>query len=280
VTSQATPSTGPATGPALTVTLLGTGTSTGIPVIGCRCRVCTSDDPRDSRLRVSAHAVAHTEKGPVHLQLDTGPDFRQQALCAGFARVDAVLYTHAHFDHVVGADDLRPFLFDNDTPIPCYADPATAAALRRMLGYIFADGSYPGVAQLRLHEVAGPFTVASRYAPGTTVEVVPVPAFHGTLPVLGYRVGRFAHLTDVSAVPDASLPLLDGLDVLVLDGLRETPHPTHLSIPEAVALAERIGARRTLLVHMTHSVLHAETAATLPAGVELGVDGQVLEVAA
>jgi phosphoribosyl 1,2-cyclic phosphate phosphodiesterase len=242
--------------------------------------VCTSADPRDRRLRVSAYVVAHTDAGPVHLVVDTGPDFRQQALAGGVARVDAVLYTHAHFDHVVGADDLRPFLFDNRTPIPCYADAASAAALRRMLGYIFADGSYPGVARLGLHEVApdAPFVVRSRYVPEAAVEVTPVPALHGDLPVLGFRVGALAYLTDVSAVPEASVELLGGLDVLVLDGLRLEPHPTHLSIPEAVELARRIGARRTYLVHMTHSVLHAEVEAALPPEVRLGYDGLTLEV--
>lgn len=262
----------------LRATLLGTGTSTGVPVIGCRCRVCTSADPRDARLRTAAYVVAETEAGPVHLVLDTGPDFRQQALANGIARVDAVLYTHAHFDHVVGADDLRPFLAGNPTPIPCYADAATAATLRRMLGYIFADGTYPGVAQLRLHEVAGPFVVRSRYAPEAAAEVLPIPALHGRQPVLGFRIGRFAYLTDVSLVPDTSLALLGGVDTLVLDGLRPDPHPTHLSIPEAVALANRIGARRTFLVHMTHSVRHAEAEAGLPPHVRLGYDGLALEV--
>ena len=262
--------------PRVTVTLLGTGTSTGIPVVGCACRVCRSDDPRDARLRCAAYVVADTEAGPIHLVIDTGPDFRQQALRYGVGAVDAVLVTHHHFDHVVGLDDLRPFFFGNPRAIPVYASPATAEVLRRMFGYIFCDGTYPGISRLDLVEVEGPFEVASRAHAGR-VTVTPIPALHGDLPVYGYRVGRFAYLTDVSAVPDESLALLDGLDVLVLDALRWEPHPTHFSFEEAVETARRIGARETYLVHMTHSVLHAETDARLPEGVRLAHDGLVLE---
>ncbi|MFN3595873.1 MAG: MBL fold metallo-hydrolase [Rubricoccaceae bacterium] len=263
-------------------TLLGTGTSTGVPVIGCRCRVCTSADARDRRLRTSAHVVAETDAGPVHLQIDAGPDFREQALRAGLHTIDAVLYTHAHFDHVVGTDDLRPFLFADRSPIPCYASPTTAAGLRRMLGYIFEDGSYPGVARLHLHEVDGeggrPFTVVARPGAGSdaAVTVVPVPALHGRLPVLGFRIGPLAYLTDVSALPETSLALLEGVDTLVLDALRHEPHETHFTIAEATAVAQRVGARQTAFVHLTHSVLHAEEAARLPAGIALGHDGLVL----
>ena len=151
------------------VTLLGTGTSTGVPVIGCRCRVCTSEDPRDSRTRCAAFVEAATGRGPVRIVIDTGPDFRQQALAHDVAGVDAVLFTHHHFDHVVGLDDLRPFLFANRAPIPCYAAPETAGVLRRMFRYIFADGSYPGVPLLVLREIDGPFEVASRDVPEATV---------------------------------------------------------------------------------------------------------------
>ncbi|MDX1420423.1 MAG: MBL fold metallo-hydrolase [Rubricoccaceae bacterium] len=260
----------------LAVTLLGTGTSTGVPLVGCGCRVCTSEDPRDQRLRCAAYVVAETDAGPVHLVIDTGPDFRQQALRTGIEAVDAVLITHHHFDHVVGLDDLRPFFFRNKHPIPIYAPPNTAEVLGQMFSYIFRDGSYPGTPHLDLEAVAAPFEVASRTHEGR-VAVTPVPAFHGRLPLYGYRIGRFAYLTDVSAIPDESLALLDGLDVLVLDALRWEPHPTHFSFDEAVAMAERIGARETHFVHMTHSVLHAETDARLPEGVHLAYDGLVLE---
>lgn len=260
----------------LRVTLLGTGTSTGIPVIGCRCRVCTSEDPRDTRTRCAVHVEVTTNAGPVHFVIDTGPDFRHQALRHDIPRVDAVLFTHHHFDHVVGLDDLRPYFFENRAPIPCYADAGTADTLGRMFQYIF-DQTYPGASLLHLHEVEGPFTVSGRYDAAATVEVTPLRAFHGALPVLGYRIGGFAYLTDVSRVPDETVALLEGLDVLVLDALRRPPHPTHLSIDEAVALAARVGARQTYFTHMTHSVLHAEEDALLETeagpGIALGYDG-------
>ena len=266
--------------PALTVTLLGTGTSTGVPVLGCGCAVCASADPRDRRLRTSAHVVAHTEAGDVHLQIDAGPDFRAQALRHGVTEVDALLVTHEHFDHVTGLDDLRPLFFRNRAPIPVFAHPRTAGALHTMFRYVF-DRTYPGASLLDLHPIDGPFTVASR-APGSeaAVEVVPVPAPHGPTEVLGFRLGAFAYLTDVSAVPDAALALLDGVDTLVLDGLRPDPHPTHLSFDEAAAAAARVGARETWLVHVTHAVPHAEADRALPEGVRLGHDGLRLEVAA
>jgi phosphoribosyl 1,2-cyclic phosphate phosphodiesterase len=262
--------------PPLTVTLLGTGTSTGVPVIGCACPTCTSADPRDRRLRTSAHVVAHTPVGPVHLQIDAGPDFRAQALRAALPTVDAVLITHEHFDHVVGLDDLRPFFFQDRTPIPVHAAPRTAAALADMFSYIFRDGSYPGSSRLELHEAREPFLVRSRSLPGAQVQVAPVPALHGRLPVLGFRVGHLAYLTDISHLPDASLPLLDGVRTLVLDGLRAETHPTHLSFTDAAAVAARVGARETWLVHMTHTVRHAEV--DLPDGLQLAYDGLVLSV--
>ncbi len=264
--------------PRLRVTLLGTGTSTGVPVIGCRCAVCTSDDPRDERTRCAAHLVAATEHGPVHLQIDVGPDFRRQALREGIPRVDAVLFTHHHFDHVVGLDDLRPYFFENKAVIPCYADAGTADVLRGMFRYIF-DRTYPGASLLDLHEVEGAFTVQSRYRPEATVAVEPLRAFHGALPVLGYRIGRFAYLTDVNRIPEDTFAQLGGVDVLVLDGLRRETHPTHFSFGEAVAAAERVGARQTYFIHMTHSALHAEIDAELPGGVALGYDGLTFEVA-
>jgi phosphoribosyl 1,2-cyclic phosphate phosphodiesterase len=262
----------------LTVTLLGSGTSTGIPVIGCDCAVCTSEDPRDRRLRVSAYVVAETVDGPVHVVIDTGPDFRQQALTHRIREVDAVLYTHHHFDHVAGMDDLRPYLHRVRAPIPCYASAETAGVLRRSFAYIFEDGSYPGVARLALNEVDGAFPVGSRAGTGASIEVVPVPALHGGMTVLGFRIGGYAHLTDVSAIPDSSMGLLEDLDVLVLDGLRHRPHPTHLTVSDAVTLAGRIGAQQTYLVHMTHDLGHAETEAMLPFDVRLGYDGLVVEV--
>ncbi len=255
------------------VTLLGTGTSTGIPVIGCRCRVCTSTDPRDERTRCACRIDA----GGVHIVIDTGPDFRRQALREGIDHVDAVLFTHHHFDHVAGLDDLRPFFFRNRRPIPCYARINTVEVLLAMFRYIFEDGSYPGVPDLTLAEISGPFDVVSRAAPELRTRVVPIDVFHGDLPMFGYRIGRFAYLTDTNHLPEASYPLLGDLDVLVLDALREEHHPTHFSIDEAVAVARRIGADKTFFVHMTHSILHAEVDERLPEGMYLGYDGLTFE---
>lgn len=251
------------------MTLLGTGTSTGVPVIGCDCRVCTSSDPRDRRTRCSCLV----EVNGVTIVIDTGPDFRLQALRENLRHVDAVLFTHHHFDHIVGIDDLRPFFFRNDRPIPCYARDNTVAVLHRMFDYIFQDGTYPGVPDLSLNTIEEPFSVSSRIDPNRMVEVVPIDAAHGELPLFGYRIGDFAYLTDTNFIPEESHALLEGLDVLVLDALRDDFHPTHYTFDEAVAVAQRIGARQTYFIHMTHSVLHAETDARLPEGMNLGHDG-------
>ncbi len=256
------------------VTLLGTGTSTGIPVIGCSCSVCQSDDPRDRRGR----CACLVEVNGLHIVIDTGPDFRQQALREGFVRLDAVLFTHHHFDHVVGLDDLRPFLFSNQHPIPCYARSNTTAILRDMFPYIFKDGSYPGVPDLALREVHSSFSIKSRYGTGTSVRVTPIEVMHGQTPVFGYRIGAFAYLTDTSFIPESSFHQLRDLDALVLDGLRHEPHRTHFSIREAVEAARRIGAKQTYLIHMTHSILHSKEDALLPEGISLGFDGLQFEV--
>jgi len=213
------------------------------------------------------------EVGRLRLLIDAGPDFRYQAIRENIGRIDAVLITHHHFDHVAGLDDLRPFLFQNRAPIPCYAPESTVRVLRNTFGYIFKDAHYPGVPRLSLRAVDGPFEVTSRDGDEASVTVVPVPALHGELDVLGYRIGKFAYVTDVSSIQDASLPLLEDLDILVLDALRHEPHPMHLSIDEAVDVARRIGATNTYFIHMTHSVLHEEVDAQLPDGIALGYDG-------
>lgn len=253
----------------LTVTLLGTGTSTGVPVIGCKCHVCRSNDPHDTRTR----SACYVEVDGLGLLIDTGPDFRQQALREDLERIDAVLYTHHHFDHVVGLDDLRPFFFRNRAPLPCYANSETAAVLRRNYDYIFGPDPYPGAPRVTLHVVGAPFRVYSRYGEALSVRVIPIELYHGDLPVYGYRIGRFAYLTDVSRIPASSLAKLDALDVLVLDALRPESHPTHLSFDEAVRMAERIGARQSYFIHMTHNALHAQADAALPDGINLGYDG-------
>ena len=256
--------------PPARVTFLGTGTSHGVPMIGCQCAVCRSDDPRDRRLRPSIHLAV--DGGP-DLLVDTATDLRQQALTNDITRVDAVLFTHSHADHVMGLDELRRFNALKGAHLPVYADADTGAELRRIFAYAFAPATGPGggVPELTLTTIDGPFVVEG-------VLIVPVPILHGHRPILGFRIGTFAYLTDCSAIPDASFALLEGLDVLVLDALRHRPHPTHFTVAEAVAAATRIGARHSYFTHICHDLPHADTCAALPAGMALAYDGQVVTI--
>lgn len=251
------------------ITFLGTGTSAGVPVIACDCATCRSEDPRDKRWRPSV--VLELDDGATVL-VDASPDLRAQALRFGLRRVDAILLTHAHADHVLGLDDVRIYNFRQGGAIACYGAERALARVRQMFAYVF-DPATPrggGLPQLALWPLGGPFSL------GRTT-VVPVPVMHGTLPVLGFRVGRFAYLTDCNAIPEASWALLGGLDVLVLDALRHKPHRTHFTVEEAVGVARRIGAARTFFTHMTHDLPHEATCAVLPEGVALAHDGLVLE---
>jgi phosphoribosyl 1,2-cyclic phosphate phosphodiesterase len=245
------------------VTFLGTGTSTGVPVPTCSCGVCRSSDPRDARLRPSVLL----EWNDTHVLVDTSTDLRQQVLRHGVMDLDAVLYTHAHADHIFGLDDLRMFNWRRGGAIPVYGSAVTLAAIRRTFWYVFeeveAGGGKPSLA---LNEVDAPFSLSGR-------TVIPVPLQHGRLPILGYRTGGFAYLTDVSAIPESSYALLGNLEVLVLSALRHRPHPTHMNLERALAEAARIGAARTLFTHIAHEISHAAVAAGLPAGVELAYDG-------
>ncbi|HOX46927.1 MAG TPA: MBL fold metallo-hydrolase [Myxococcota bacterium] len=248
------------------VTILGSGTSSGVPVIGCECRVCTSPDPRDRRTRASA--VVALPGG--NLLLDTATDLRAQALREGLVRVDAVLFTHAHADHLHGIDELRLFNLRRQGAIPCFGNRDTLERLRAYLRYIFdAEQGESWRPALTLTEVTGPFELLG-------ARVVPIPLWHGRTPVLGYRLGGFAYLTDANRIPDESWGLLEGLEVLVLDALREKPHPTHFSLGEALEVVARLRPGRTVLTHLAHTVAHAEVSARLPAGVELAQDGLVL----
>ena len=252
------------------VTFLGTGTSTGVPVIGCECETCRSSDPKDRRWRPSV--LLGLDDGPSIL-IDASPDLRAQALRFGIDRVDLILLTHSHADHVLGLDDVRIYNFRQRSDIPCYGDRFTLDGVRGMFAYVF-DPATPrggGLPQLSLHPLAGPFSTAH-------VTIVPVPLMHGTLPILGYRIGAFAYLTDCNALREGAWPLLEGLDVLVLDALRRRPHSTHFSVGEAVATALRIGARQTYFTHMTHELPHAATCESLPSGIELAYDGLALTV--
>jgi phosphoribosyl 1,2-cyclic phosphate phosphodiesterase len=251
------------------VTFLGSGTSTGVPVIGCRCRVCTSDDPRDRRLRQSVKI----EMRGKHFLIDTTPDLRLQLLRHPIPRLDFVLFTHSHSDHLMGLDDIRPFNFRQREPIHAFASPHTAKAIRRVFAYIWDESQMGGgKPQLDLHDIEGPFEHDG-------IEITPIPVIHGDWTILGYRIGRFAYITDTNGVPPASMKLLEGIDTLALDGLRPSPpHPTHFTISEAIDCARAIGARQTYLIHLTHDVSHAEFGATLPDGVALAYDGLELEI--
>lgn len=250
-------------------TLVGTGTSTGVPVIGCGCEVCTSTNPRNRRLRTGAKIV--TAEGRVVL-LDTPTDLRQQALRFGLPRVDAVVYTHAHADHTLGLDELRIFNFRQQMAIPCYGSAATLEVIRRHFAYIFEpDGGGHMRPQLELREIDGPFRVAG-------LDLLPVPILHGGLPIEAYRIGSFAYVTDVSDIPEPSFELLDGLEVLVLGALRYRSHATHYSIPEAIEAATRIGAGRTIFTHLSHEVDYGVPQIDLPAGMEFGYDGLSFDI--
>jgi phosphoribosyl 1,2-cyclic phosphate phosphodiesterase len=250
--------------------ILGSGTSMGVPTLGCTCRTCTSADPHDHRLRpsVAVEWQRAEEAMPHRVIIDTGPDFRQQALRHAIRNIDAVFYTHAHADHILGLDDLRPLSFAHrERKMPLYADAATAEVLERVFSYTFAaDANYPTRARVELMRIAGPVEVAG-------ITFTPIPLQHGRLQVTGYRFGNVAYLTDMSSIPDTSLPLLQGLDVVVLDALRPQPHPSHASLSDALQWAGKLGARVSYFTHMSHEILHAETEQALPSSVHLAFDG-------
>ena len=250
------------------VTFLGTGTSTGVPVIGCRCRVCTSDDPRNRRLRPSV-LLGWGERSVL---VDSSSDFRQQALLHRIDRLDAVLYTHGHADHVMGLDDLRIYNFRQRFDLPVYGSEGTLQDLKRTFWYAFTETQEGGgKPRLDLRPVSGPFDLFG-------VRVDPVPLWHGDLEVFGYRIGRFAYCTDCNRIPPSSLASLMDLDVLVMDALRPTPHPTHFSLPESLALLSELKPKIAYLIHMSHDIEHGETEAALPATVRLAYDGLALEL--
>jgi phosphoribosyl 1,2-cyclic phosphate phosphodiesterase len=250
--------------------MLGTGTSHGVPMIGCNCATCRSTDPRDRRLRPSIYIDV---PGCAHILVDAATDLRQQALRHEISHVDAVLFTHAHADHILGLDDLRSFNALQGTAIPCYANREAWETIRRQFAYVF-EGPLQiggGVPQLTTNEIRWPFFIRG-------VRIVPVPLWHGRLPILGFRFGSFAYLTDCNRIPDESWPLVEGVDTLVLDALRDEPHETHFTLGEAVAAVEQIAPRRAYFTHMTHDLPHAKTNARLPRGIELAYDGLVLDI--
>lgn len=253
------------------ITFLGSGTSTGVPVVGCHCAVCRSDDPRNQRLRQSVKI----ERDGKHFLIDTTPDLRAQLLRDPIPRLDFVLFTHSHADHIMGLDDIRPFNFRQRETIFGYGSANTVKAIRRAFSYIWDLSTQigGGKPQLELVEVAGTFRHGG-------IEVTPVPVAHGQWTIHGYRIGNFAYITDTNGIPDASMPLLENLEVLAIDGLRPAPpHPTHFTIGEAVEVAQRIRARQTWIIHVAHEVDHATVEASLPPGIALAYDGLVVECA-
>lgn len=251
--------------PQVDVIVLGSGTSHGVPMIGCHCRVCTSDDPHDKRTRASVFV----QIGSLRVLVDAAPELRLQCVASGLDAIDAVLFTHHHADHVLGIDDLRRFNWLKRGHLDCYANARTLDRLRAMFAYAFdpAPDSPHSRPALELHEIgAGPLTIA-----GETI--TPIPLMHGPLPVLGFRFGNFAYCTDCNVIPPESEPLLEGLDVLVLDALRRTPHPTHFNLEQAVTVAAKVGATRTFFTHIAHELMHEETNAELPDSMNLAHDG-------
>lgn len=250
------------------LTFLGTGTSVGVPVIGCDCDVCRSHDFRDKRLRCSA--MVETEH--TRIIIDAGPDFREQMLCQEFRKIDAVLLTHIHYDHVGGIDDLRPFCVFGD--INVYADERTAKGLKQTVPYCFTEVHYPGVPEISLHAISPhePLIV-------NEIEVVPIRVYHGKLPILGYRIGKLAYITDMKYIDDCEMEFLKGVEVLVVNALRYVPsHHSHQDVHDALRFSEKVGARRTLFTHMCHDIgLHSDVCARLPQDVELAYDGLIVE---
>ena len=255
------------------LTFLGTGTSFGVPMLGCGCEVCRSADPRDKRTRVGA--LVETGGG-TRILIDTPPELRLQLIAAGIDRVDAVLFTHDHADHTHGIDDLRAFTVRRDGPLPMYGSAETLESLRRKFTYIFDDrrpvaGTSKPEGHARIVEAGTPFLVGD-------VQVIPVAIPHGPITVFAYRIGALAYVTDAKTVPPEAIDVLRGARVLVINALFRTEHPTHLSIPESLQVAAAIGAERTYLIHLTHDNFHADLEAELPRGVSPAFDGLTVRV--
>jgi phosphoribosyl 1,2-cyclic phosphate phosphodiesterase len=253
----------------MVVTLLGTGTSHGVPVLGCNCSTCFSVDPRDFRTRSSVHL----QTAGRHILIDTATEMRLQTIKNRVTRVDFVLMTHNHADHICGFDDLRRFNELQAATIPVYGNKTTLKGISAMFPYIFEDTVQigGGKPQIELFEISSPFTVAG-------IEIVPIPVFHGQIPILGYRIGDFAYVTDCSQIPPDSMELLKNLKLLILGVLRFRPHPTHFNLEQGLEIIQLLKPRHCLFTHLAHDFKHQEVNQTLPPGVELGYDGQRIEI--
>ena len=249
------------------ITILGSGTSTGVPMVGCNCVVCSSSDPRDKRTRASILV----ESSGSYLLVDTSTDLRKQVIRERIPRIDAVLFTHSHADHVHGIDDLRGFHFIHKRVIPCYGERETIDTISTNFSYIFKGLESAGYAPLlEPHIISGPFTVFG-------LEIIPIPLVHGTMSATGYRFGGMAYLTDLSSIPDASMSLLDGLEMLIIDALRYTPHHSHLNIDGALRVVGDLKPKRAIFTHLTHEVPYVD-GIKLPVGVEFAYDGLEFEI--
>jgi phosphoribosyl 1,2-cyclic phosphate phosphodiesterase len=249
------------------VTFLGTGTSMGIPMIGCECEVCKSTDEKNKRLRTSVWI----QKEDINIIIDTGIDFRQQALRANINTIDAVLFTHHHVDHVFGLDDLRPINCMQKKRVQVFSNQHTYNHLERIYRYVFKNAChYSDIPEIDFKLIEDQsFTFRN-------IKIIPIPVIHGELTILGFRIGNFAYCTDVSVIPESTYSLLTGLDILVLGALRNRPHPTHFTINKAVEEAKKIGARRTYLVHLSHEIEHVSLEKSLPQDIQPAYDGLVL----
>jgi len=248
-----------------TLIFLGTGTSQGIPIIGCSCSVCQSNDSKDKRTRSSIHVIYDG----VHVQIDTGPDFRAQMLREQLMNIDAVLFTHEHQDHIAGLDDTRPIIFRTGKTMQIYAQKRVIKRIEKVYDYAFEEQPYPGAPKIEAHVIdeSQSFRIKG-------LKIIPLPIVHGRLPILGFRIGNMAYLTDTNGIPEATLELLNGLDVLILDALHHQNHFSHFTLNQAVNTANEIGAKQTYFIHMSHYMgLHKDVDEHLEQGQNLAYDG-------